>query len=172
MSVLVSSPPWTRPDVRPHPRLWSALALGAALMAAAVVAVTGAALVAAAHDVWTATLRTPAWMPAGWLLTAGWFTAHLTAAFAGWRIVVRAPGTPAVTLWAVSLGAELAWMVVFFGLWLPWVAVGAGALVAIVLVATAVAAGRQSRGAAALLTVDMAWIGLLLALNVAVAALN
>jgi tryptophan-rich sensory protein len=153
-------------------RLRSVIGFVAAMAAAGSVAVSGGVVVAAARDVWVDTLRTPDWTPPTWSFVPMWVAAYLFVGLAGWRLVTRAPGSTALTMWAVSLGLQLAWFVVFFGLWLPDAAFVTACVLGLATLITLVASWRQARSAVLLLLPVGAWIGFIATLNYAVAALN
>jgi tryptophan-rich sensory protein len=91
---------------------------------------------------------------------------------AGWRIWVRAPGSIVVSLWVVQLGLGIGWTALFFGLWLPRVALLEALVLLVVACATVIAAWPRTRTGAWLLVPFVAWTGYLLALNAAIVRLN
>ena len=131
-----------------------------------------AVLVVSARDVWFENLDRPTWGLSSQAITAAGVGLALTRGLAGWRIWVRAPGSTALTLWVVQLGIGLSWTVLFFGLWLPRWALAAAILLAVITLATIVAAWRPTRSGAVLLLPPLGWAGYLVALNAAVIALN
>jgi benzodiazapine receptor len=154
------------------PRWRSVAIFSAALIGTATVTAVGAALVYSARDVWFDNLRRPAWGPPSWGFVAGSVVFYLAVGLAGWRIGVRAPGSPALTLWVVQLGLSLGWTVLFFGLWVPTWALVEAAVLLVMAVLTILAAWPSTRLGAWLLVPYVAWIGFLMAFDAAIVALN
>jgi tryptophan-rich sensory protein len=157
---------------RPHPALRSTLILVGAVAASMTFAVVGAVVIAFAREPWFGNLTQPAWAPEAWVYVAAALVVHLLTGLAGWRIWLRAPGSPVLTLWVVLLGLGLGWTVLFFGLWVPRWALVEAAVLTVVAVAAVVAAWPASRAAAALLVPAVAWAGLLMTLNAAILSVN
>lgn len=155
-------------------RHWLALLASLALCFAA--AGAGGLATATSVDGWYRTLAKPAFNPPDRVFAPAWNTLFLLMAIAAWRVWVRAaPGDRrrwALALFALQLGVNVLWSVLFFGLQAPgWALVDAVALEALV-VATAVAFWRLDRVAAALLVPYVAWAGFAIALNAAIWRLN
>ena len=142
------------------------------LVAAATVAVVSAALVVSARDVWYENLQRPGWVPSADGFVVASTVAYLVLGLAGGRIWVRAPSSLALTGWLVQLGLQLAWMVLFFGLWVPRWSMVEVVVLAIAAVATMVAARRSTRLGAWLLVPVVGWIGYLAAVNAVIVAWN
>jgi tryptophan-rich sensory protein len=157
---------------RPHAALRSTLILVGAVAAAMTFAVVGAIVVAFAREPWFDNLKQPSWAPEAWMYVAGSLVVHLLTGLAGWRIGLRAPGSPLVTLWVVLLGLGLGWTVLFFGLWVPRWAMLEACVLAIVAIASVVATWPASRAASALLLPYVAWAALVMTLNAAILGLN
>jgi benzodiazapine receptor len=160
---------------RARPPRWpgrSAVILVGVIAATGLTALIGAAVIAASRDVWLSSLRTPSWMPSRVVINVGWAVAYVVVAAAGWRLWVRSVGTPAVSLWALQLGLDLAWTVTFFGLWLPaWaLVIGVGLVGAVA--GTIVAARATSPLAAALLVPYLGWLVFAMTVNAAIVVLN
>ena len=111
-------------------------------------------------------------MPSAGALVVASTVVYLVLGLAGGRIWVRAPGSLALTGWLVQLGLQLAWMVLFFGLWVPRWSMVEVVVLAVVAVATLVAARRSTRLGAWLLLPVLAWIGYLAAVNAVIVAWN
>jgi tryptophan-rich sensory protein len=67
---------------------------------------------------WYAALRKPGWTPPNWAFPVVWTTLFLMIAVSGWR-VWEAQGLdalPALAVYALSLGLNAAWSLLFFGM--------------------------------------------------------
>jgi tryptophan-rich sensory protein len=157
---------------RPHPTLRSTLILFGAVAASMAFAVVGAVVVAFAREPWFDNLKQPSWAPDAWVYVGASLVVHLLAGVAGWRIGLRAPGSPLLTLWVALLGLGLGWTVLFFGLWEPRWALVEAAVLAVVAVAAVVAAWPSSRGASALLVPYLGWAVLVMTLDATILGLN
>jgi tryptophan-rich sensory protein len=146
--------------------------LAGTLGASLAFALVGAVIVAFAREPWYDNLHQPSWAPPGWAVVVGSVIVHVALGLAGWRLWVRAPGSPPLTLWVVQLALTLGWTVLFFGLWVPRWALFEAAVLALVTATTILAAWPRSRAAAGLMVPNLAWIGLLLTLNGAILTLN
>jgi translocator protein len=113
-------------------------------------------------------LDRPPWAPPSWLFGPVWSVLYVLIGVAGWR-VWRAVDAPrgALAVWALQLGLNAAWSLVFFGLqevgWaLVEIVVLAGAIIATIIVFA-----RRDRLAALLLVPYLAWVLFATALNAA-----
>ena len=140
-------------------------------------AVSGLGGVATASSVgsWYQALVKPSFNPPDWVFGPVWTTLFVLIAIAGWRIWRRPDSRArrvALAFYAVQLGLNLAWSVLFFGLQL----IG-GALVDIFLLLTAIVATtilfwRIEWAAAALLVPYATWVAFALLLNGSIWLLN
>ncbi len=179
MSTTAASPHGTVATPAPPPRhrrayaRWRSFAiLVGVLIAAATVSAVGGVLEVFARDVWFDNLSTPSWALSTRAITTVSCAVYLAMGLAGWRIWVRAPGSIVVSLWVVQLGLGIGWTALFFGLWLPRVALLEALVLLVVACATVVAAWPRTRTGAWLLVPFVAWTGYLLALNAAIVRLN
>jgi benzodiazapine receptor len=116
-------------------------------------------------DAWYDALMKPSFNPPNWIFPIAWTPLYVMIAIAGWLLWLRAPRSPAMTLWLVQLALNAAWTWLFFGrheigaaladIGLLWLAIGA----------TTIAAWRHARAAAWLLVPYWAWVTFATALN-------
>lgn len=163
------------PSVRPlDGRSLFRLALCLALCASA--ATLGGLVAAPQIPGWYAALAKPAWTPPNAAFPVVWPALHALIALALWRLLDRAPPSPARGAALAALLANIAlnalWPPVFFGLR----ATGAALVVVLAMIATLtgaiVKAARADRLAAVLLIPYLVWIVYAAALNAAIVVLN
>lgn len=139
------------------------------------VSALGGAVTSTSVDTWYQALQKPFFNPPDWVFAPVWTTLYVLMAIAGWR-VWRCPATEArraaLLLFALQLGLNLLWSVLFFGLQRIDLA-----LVEIVLLLVAIAANtlsfwRIDAAAGALLVPYVIWVGYATALNGALWLLN
>ncbi len=140
-------------------------------------AVSGLGAIATATSVgsWYQALEKPSFNPPDWVFGPVWTLLFILMAIAGWRIWRAARSTArtiALVMFAVQLGLNLAWSILFFGLQSI-----AGALVDIVLllaaiVTTTIVFWRIERFTAALLVPYAIWVCYAFLLNAAIWLLN
>jgi benzodiazapine receptor len=136
----------------------------------------GAIFTTPAIPTWYASLNKPAFSPPNWVFFPVWTTLYTLmgiAAFLVWRNGldqrrVRA----ALTVFAVQLILNVAWSVIFFGLYSLFGAVIAIILLWIAILANIVAFWRISKAAGALLIPYILWVSFAGILNVSVWMLN
>jgi benzodiazapine receptor len=136
----------------------------------------GAIFTTPAIPTWYASLNKPAFSPPNWVFFPVWTTLYTLmgiAAFLVWRKGldqrrVRA----ALTIFAVQLILNVAWSVIFFGLYSLFGAVIAIILLWIAILANIVAFWRISKAAGALLIPYILWVSFAGILNVSVWMLN
>jgi tryptophan-rich sensory protein len=155
-------------------RTRSVVVLGAFLAACFAISALGALATAASVGTWYQTLAKPAFNPPDSVFAPVWTTLYAMMAIAGWRVWRRVGFTdrPAFAAYAVQLGLNLLWSVLFFGLR----EVGA-ALVELVclwtaIVVTLVLFWRRDKVAGALFVPYLAWVSFAGALNGAIWRLN
>lgn len=155
-------------------RHWPALLASLAICFAA--AGAGGLVTATSVDGWYRALAKPAFNPPDRVFAPAWNTLFLLMAIAAWRVWARAaPGArrrAALALFALQLGANVLWSVLFFGLRAPGWALADAIVLEALVVATAVAFWRLDRLAAGLLVPYVAWVGFAIALNAAIWHLN
>lgn len=152
---------------------WLALIISIGLCFAA--AGIGSLMTTPALRQWYPALHKPAWTPPDRVFAPVWTALYLSMAIAAWMVWLRRPWpemTPAVGLFAVQLGLNVAWSALFFGLH----SLAAG-LVAIVLLwcailAMGVAFHRVSALAGWILAPYLVWVSFAAALNFAIWRLN
>lgn len=143
------------------------------VLALFVLACLGAAALGAAWTnlsvaTWYMDLQKPSWNPPSSLFGPVWTCLYVAMAVAAW-LVWREKGFFAsrlpLLLFAVQLALNAIWSVLFFGLRAPGLALAEIVLLWIAILATAIAFGRVSTWAAALLVPYLAWVSFAAALN-------
>jgi tryptophan-rich sensory protein len=151
------------------------IGLGGFLVLCFAVSGLGAAATATSVGSWYQALEKPSFNPPDWVFAPVWTTLFILMAIAGWRIwrgLHTRPRTIALVVFAVQLGLNLTWSVLFFGLQ----SIG-GALVDIALLLTAIVTTatlfwRIEWIAGALLVPYAIWVAYALLLNASIWLLN
>lgn len=124
---------------------------------------------------WYQTLAKPDFTPADGVFGPVWLTLYLLMALAGWRVWRKAGftvGGPALSLFALQLGLNLLWSVLFFGMQLiGWALVEIG-LLWLAIAATTLAFRRIDGLAAVLMLPYLAWVSFAALLNFEIWRLN
>jgi tryptophan-rich sensory protein len=151
---------------RPYSVGVQAAALAAFLAASFLVAGLGGFSTVTNVDGWYSTADKAPWSPPNWIFGPVWtvlYTAMAVAAWLVWR--KRAPKTrPALAVYAVQLGLNLAWTPVFFGLYpvlgtaALWLALGIILALIAAVTLTVLYFGPISRTAGLLLLPYIAWL--------------
>lgn len=150
--------------------------LALAVLPVAAASIIAALVTAPNIPAWYAGLTRPAFAPPNWLFAPVWTTLYAMMAYAVWRVLGLAPGTPgragALAAFAVQLVLNAAWTPVFFGLHSPR---GGLVVIGLLLVTILVTIRRfhaVDRPAAWLLVPYAAWVAFATVLNAEVARLN
>jgi tryptophan-rich sensory protein len=151
--------------------------MGLGIFAALCAAVSGigAAVTATSVDSWYQTLQKPAFNPPDWLFPPVWTTLYVLLAIAGWRIWRRARmavARPALAIFVVQLGLNLAWSVLFFGTRSIGLALVEIVILLLAIIANTILFWRLDRLAGALLLPYLIWVAFAAVLNVALWRLN
>lgn len=149
----------------------AALGFAAAVIATSVVGGLGASQSGALY----AALELPAWAPPAWLFSPVWVLLYVLIAASGWLVwrAARENGAPAFyAVYALQLGLNAAWPVLFFAGDLYGVALTGIAVLLAAIAATIALAWRHSRAAALLFVPYLAWVGYATALNAAIWVIN
>ncbi len=158
----------------PAARRW--IALGVSLGVCFAVAGLNGAVTAGAVDGWYRQLAKPVFNPPDWLFPPVWNVLFALMAVAAWRIWERVPAgvlrRTALALFALQLGANLLWSVLFFGLQQPGAALLELVVLEALVVITAVVFWRHDRVAGLLLVPYALWGGFAGALNAGIWWLN
>jgi tryptophan-rich sensory protein len=151
---------------RPYSAGAQAAALAVFLAASFLVAGLGGFSTVTNVDGWYSTADKAPWSPPNWIFGPVWtvlYTAMAVAAWLVWR--KRAPKTrPALAVYAVQLGLNLAWTPVFFGLYpvlgtaALWLALGIILALIAAVTLTVLYFGPISRTAGLLLLPYIAWL--------------
>lgn len=139
------------------------------------VSAIGGAVTATSVGTWYQALAKPWFNPPDWIFAPVWTALFFMMAIAGWR-VWRREGLHrarwALVLFALQLGLNLAWSIVFFGLR----SIEAGLIEIVVLwlaiLATSVVFWRRDRVAGMLLIPYAGWVAFATVLNAALWRLN
>ncbi len=122
-----------------------------------------------AIDSWYAGLQKPSFNPPNWVFMPVWTVLYVlmaVAAFLIWRSAAPiAQKAPALAAFAVQLGLNLLWSVLFFGLRKPAYALLEIVVLWAMIIVTMVLFNRVSRVAALLLTPYLAWVTFAAVLN-------
>ena len=124
---------------------------------------------------WYPTLHRPAWTPPDWIFAPVWNTLYLMMALSAWLVWRGSPWTtarPALLLFAIQLGLNSLWSVLFFGLRRPGPAFAEILLLFTMIVATIVAFLPLSFLAAWLLLPYVVWVAFAAYLNFRIWQLN
>ena len=152
---------------------WVALAVLVASCLA--IGAVGGIVTASSVDTWYPGLNKPAWNPPDSVFGPVWTLLYLMMAVAAWLVWRRrgaADVRAAMTLFAVQLGLNAAWSVLFFGLRRPGLAAVEIVLLWLAIVATMALFARVSRPAGWLLVPYLGWVSFAAALNIAIWRLN
>jgi benzodiazapine receptor len=136
---------------------WMAVSFGAAWIGAQVT-----------DSAWYQTLERPDWAPPSWLFGPVWTVLYLLMGIAAWLVWRRRgfAGAPlALSLFLVQLVFNAAWSWLFFGLRRPDLAFAEIVLLWGLILATAVAFGKERRLAAWLLAPYLIWVAYAAMLN-------
>ena len=151
------------------------LGLAGFLLICFAVAAVGGAVTASSVETWYPTLNKPAFNPPDWVFAPVWTVLYAAMAVAGWRIW-RSPPTPtrrtALVLFAIQLGLNCAWSILFFGAREIGLAFADILLLLLALGATTAAFWRIDRVAGWLFLPYLLWVGYAAALNGAIWLLN
>lgn len=156
-------------------RLRDLSVLGTFLFMCFAVAAAGGAVTATSVNDWYQGLEKPWFTPPDWLFAPVWSVLFALMAVAGWR-VWRVSGSGkagwALLAFAVQLGLNLGWSILFFGMNL----IGAALLEMFVLfgmiLLTAFLFAKRDRTAGLLFVFYAVWVGFALMLNTSIWVLN
>lgn len=123
-------------------------------------------------DAWYAALAKPPWTPPGWVFGPAWTLLYVLIALAGYRTWRRAPGGPAMQLWAGQMLLNFSWSPIFFRAHLIEAALVVIAGLLLVIVAFIARSWRSDRVAAWLFVPYALWVAFALSLNAGISWLN
>ena len=135
----------------------------------------GSVLFTLRMDDWYAALRKPSFNPPGWVFGPVWTVLYACMAIAAWLVWRRlgfSGGAGPLTLFAVQLALNAAWMPLFAGLKSPGLAFADIVALWVMIVATMVAFFRVSRPAGWLMAPYLAWTTFAAVLNFALWRMN
>jgi tryptophan-rich sensory protein len=124
---------------------------------------------------WYADLAKPTWNPPDWIFGPVWSCLYLMMAVSAWLVWRQGGFVEAklpLVLFAVQLGLNSLWSILFFGLHSPGLAVIEIILLWIAILATLVTFWKRSTWAGGLLVPYLAWVSFAAVLNVAIWRMN
>ena len=124
---------------------------------------------------WYADLAKPAWNPPSWVFGPVWSCLYLMMAVSAWLVWRRAGFSEAklpLALFAVQLGLNSLWSILFFGLHSPGLAAVDIILLWIAILATLITFWKRSTWAGILLVPYLAWVSFAAVLNLVIWRLN
>lgn len=140
-----------------------------------IAAAIGNLATAASIESWYVDLNKPVITPPNWLFGPAWSVLYVLVAislYLVWMSNTNKSKQAAYRVFAIQLALNTAWSIVFFGLQLPWAAVGVIVVLLASILANIAFFYPQSKLAAALLIPYALWVTYAMALNIGVAALN
>jgi benzodiazapine receptor len=158
-----------------NPRVRSLLGLAFSLGLCLAVSAVGGMVTATSVGTWYQGLVRPPLNPPDWIFAPVWSALYVLMALAAWRVWKIAGVAGArreLGMFAIQLGLNLGWSVVFFGLRLPGWAFGEMIVLFAAIVATLILFWQRDRLAGALIVPYVAWVGFALYLNGAIWWLN
>lgn len=132
------------------------------------VAAIGSLFTTPAIPGWYATLPRPSWTPPSWVFGPVWTLLYTLMAIAAWLVWRRRNVTAVtvpITLFAVQLGLNLAWTLIFFGRRQVGLGLFDIVLLWVAILATIIAFWRVSRAAAGLMIPYLLWVSYAATLN-------
>jgi len=145
------------------------------LAAVAVAAAVGGLGTRAGLRDWYGQVAKPSWTPPGWLFGPVWTVLYAAMAVAAW-LVWRAAGpgaaTRALTVFAIQLGLNAIWPLVFFGLRMPGAAFAEIVVLWVAILATVVVFWRAVPAAGLLMVPYLCWVTFAAALNLTIWRMN
>ena len=155
--------------------LQQGVGLAVLILACFGVAALGGMVTAANIPDWYARLAKPAWTPPDWIFGPVWSCLYLMMAVSAW-LVWRENGISGAKLplglFAVQLGLNSLWSILFFGLQNPGAALVDIILLWAAILATLVSFWHRSRWAGLLLVPYLAWVSFAAVLNLAIWRMN
>ena len=124
---------------------------------------------------WYAGIAKPTWNPPNWIFGPVWSCLYLMMAVSAWLVwrQVGLAGTKLpLALFAVQLGLNSLWSILFFGLHSPGMAAVDIVLLWTAILATLVAFWKRSRWAGILLVPYLAWVSFAAVLNLVIWRMN
>ncbi len=158
-----------------NPRVRSLLGLAFFLGLCLAVSAVGGMVTATSVGTWYQGLVRPPLNPPDWIFAPVWSALYVLMALAAWRVWKIAGVAGArreLGMFAIQLGLNLGWSVVFFGLRLPGWGFGEMIVLFAAIVATLILFWQRDRLAGALIVPYVAWVGFALYLNGAIWWLN
>ena len=125
--------------------------------------------------IWYAGLDKPWFNPPNWIFGPVWTILYVlmgVALYLVWTSQSKRGKRRAFALFGIQLFLNTAWSIVFFGLHMPWTAVGIIALLLIFIIMTMIEFRHFSRIAMYLLVPYLAWVSFASLLNISIAVLN
>ena len=161
-------PPKSTPEI-----YW--LGLAGFILLCLVAGAIGGSFAAPGLRQWYGSLSKPTWAPPNAIFGPVWMTLYVLMAVAAWRVWVARQAKarrPALILFMVQLGLNVAWPLVFFTLRMPGAAAIELGVLWVSILATTVVFFGASRIAALLMTPYLLWVTFAGFLNIAIWRLN
>lgn len=151
--------------------------IGLVLFLALCLAVSGigGAITATSVDTWYQSLQKPPFNPPDWIFAPVWTALYVMMAIAGWRVWRRVgieTRRGALAVFAVQLGLNLAWSLVFFGLQRIGLAFAEIVILLIAITANTIMFWRIDQLAGVLFVPYALWVAYAAVLNGALWVLN
>ena len=156
-------------------RLNDSLGLVGFLVICFAIAAIGGSVTSGSVGTWYVTLNKPSFNPPNWIFGPVWTVLYAMMAIAAWRVwrvVGWRNGFEALFLFAIQLGLNLAWSVLFFGLHRVGSAMVCIVALWLAIAATAAAFRKIDRLAAWLMVPYLAWVFFAALLNFSIWRLN
>jgi tryptophan-rich sensory protein len=135
----------------------------------------GGAVTATSVDTWYQALQKPPFNPPDWIFAPVWTVLYLFMAIAGWRVWRTAPrnsGRLALVVFAVQLGLNFAWSLVFFGTQRVDLALAIVIVLLLAITANTILFWRIDRWAGMLFAPYVLWVAFAVVLNASIWMLN
>ncbi len=152
------------------------ISLAISLGAAYAVAALGSAFTLGAIDSWYGALSKPPLNPPNWIFGPVWTALYALMAIAAWLVYEKRmqskEANKALAVYAVHLGVNALWSIVFFGLHAPLAALGVIIVLLALIGYTAFLFYRVRSAAGYLLLPYIAWVSFATYLNLMIVILN
>ena len=151
------------------------VALAAFLVLTLGTGLLGQLAVGTSLDTWYRNLAKPPLTPPDWIFAAVWTVLFVLMAVAAWRVWLTLPGPGrrvSLIVFGLQLALNLGWIIIFFGLQLPRVALAMLLALVLAVLADTILFAQRDRVAATLMLPYLAWLGFAGYFNLGIANLN
>lgn len=149
---------------------WNIVALAGFVIVCLAVSAIGGAITATSVDTWYETLDKPPFNPPDWVFAPVWTTLYVLMAVAGWRVWRHARSAvrrDALIVFAVQLGLNLTWSLLFFGMQRIGMALFGIVVLLSTIIVNTILFWRIDRMAGVLFVPYVLWVAFATLLNVA-----